>query len=127
MVAVLSDRIEQLSLRDSQNNEQIEALQQKLDESDRRFSKLELQSKLNESSTVRSGRSDQIVAALSDRIQQLETEKRQSLLENQRQNLVIEKLTKRDTDNNQQIARLRAKLYEIIEKLGFNYTSVEGF
>ena len=61
---------------------------------------------------------DELVALLREQIKQLEEEKRLSLEEDQRQNLVIEKLTERDTQNQEQIQALEEKLDESDKRFG---------
>ena len=61
---------------------------------------------------------DELVALLREQIKQLEEEKRLSLEEDQRQNLVIEKLTERDTQNQEQIEALEDKLDESDKRFG---------
>ena len=61
---------------------------------------------------------DELVALLREQIKQLEEEKRSSLEEDQRQNLVIEKLTERDTQNQEQIQALEEKLDESDKRFG---------
>ena len=61
---------------------------------------------------------DELVALLREQIKQLEEEKRLSLEEDKRQNLVIEKLTERDTQNQEQIQALEEKLDESDKRFG---------
>ena len=61
---------------------------------------------------------DELVALLREQIKQLEEEKRLSLEEDQRQNLVIEKLTERDTQNQEQIQALEENLDESDKRFG---------
>ena len=61
---------------------------------------------------------DELVTLLREQIKQLEEEKRLSLEEDQRQNLVIEKLTERDTQNQEQIQALEEKLDESDKRFG---------
>ncbi|WP_413403577.1 MULTISPECIES: hypothetical protein [unclassified Synechococcus] len=61
---------------------------------------------------------DELVALLREQIKQLEEEKRLSLEEDQRQNLVIKKLTERDTQNQEQIQALEENLDESDKRFG---------
>ena len=61
---------------------------------------------------------DELVALLREQIKQLEEEKRLSLEEDKRQNLVIEKLTERDTQNQEQIQALEENLDESDKRFG---------
>ena len=109
-------------------DQQIDALKAKLE------ALLDQQNSNEDMNAPGSESTRELLALLRLRIEQLEDEKRQSLAEDQRQNLVIEKLTERDSQSQEQIEALEQKLDEsdkrfgklkrqfdaIMEKLGMN-------